>query len=103
MLPSCRLLFLNVFTSRTRLRRAENLAAVRLSAYNDLSKQPAGDLLGRLAIPLHLVGRILLIRFAQIVYLKAANAAVSGLRLQGFPDDSVRQASAVTLPGQHTD
>jgi hypothetical protein len=41
--PSCRS-YLNALTRRTAMLGAENLAAVRLSADNDLSKQRADDL-----------------------------------------------------------
>jgi hypothetical protein len=90
-LPVTPCVFVNVLTRRTSLHRAENLAAVRLSAYNDLSKHVQMILDVVTLRPLRLSRLFLLVRLGKNFKIVRGNGAACRFPLQRLADNSVRQ------------
>lgn len=94
--------FVNAITRRTLLLEAENLAAVRLSADNDLSKHSADDLRCGFATRSRVGGFVPVVWLIEKVQVKARNGDIAGLRLDSLADDSVRQTGAIALPREYS-
>jgi hypothetical protein len=90
-LPVTPCVFVNVLTRRTSLHRAENLAAVRLSAYNDLSKHVQMILDVVTLRSLRLSRLFLLVRLGKYFKIVRGNGAACRFPLQRFPNNPVRQ------------